>query len=128
MRGDAAAVLAQVDGSVDAVAQGVEGAVDAPAGPAAAAHRDHGHGVTRLGPVADMIGVVALVPEKRRRRGQVIARHQVEACVVRDLPGRDVDPHGQAPCARAEVDLGRGATPGATDTGARRALRAPAAC
>ena len=121
-------MLEPADGSLDAVTQGVELPIDALSRFAAAAHRDHGHRVARLDPGPDAIGVVALVAEQGRRRGQIVPHHQVEAAMIGGLPGRDVGSHRQAPGVDAEVDLGRLATSRTAETLARRVPLAPAAC
>jgi len=108
---DAAGVLQPVEAPLDEVARPVEGAIHGNAQLAGVAHGDDRHHIARLHGFANIVRVIAAICEQDARLGQIVGHDQIEAQIVRRLPGRDFRPHGQADAIDAEVDLGREATP-----------------
>lgn len=71
------------------------------------AHRNALQHIAHFHGLADMVRVVAAVPEQDARLRQVVGYYQIEAKVIRCLPRRDLGSHGQTCRINTQVDLGR---------------------
>jgi hypothetical protein len=108
--GDAAAVLEAVDEALDAVAQGIEGAIDRMLDAAVLLGRDFGNSAARENVLADGIAVVAAVGEEHLW-ADVVLGHQlgIRGAVVR-LAGCQKQTDRKTLSVGPKVDFGREAT------------------
>ena len=125
--GESAELLEVREGSFDAVALSVEGAVEAALDGAMRTWRDDGGDAALVEMVEDGIGVVALVGEHRLRAAIAEQRDGLGAIV--DLAAGQYEAERQPECVGEQVDLGRQTSSTPPQSALRSPLfRAAAAC